>query len=244
MIRRHEFNSEWWGEDVGIVCDSAFFEVPLRDQAAALQNFAWVEFVQPVSQLPLRRAMAAVGFFHADTQIRFRLDLRRIPNQCPDQLAVESASEFPFQVSPAEIRPFLHERFGVLPGITQSRLSARYCLWASRLIASDPGTCLSLNLRDETQGWLLAHSDDQGIELTLAMMSAGARISGYDLYARAIAHFADRGHRLGHASFSVRNSSVLNIYSRLGARFLEPREAWMWVREPQHRVCDSNHGDV
>jgi hypothetical protein len=237
MIRRHDFNSEWWGEDVGIVSDSKFFEEPSRDQSAALRRFAWVEFVQPVSQLPSRRALAAAGFFYADTQVRFRLDLRRTtPSQCSDHLAVESAADSPFHISPADIRPFLHERFGVLPGITESRLSARYSLWASRLIASAPVTSLRFTLPGATQGWFLAQLDQEGLELTLAMMSAGAQISGFDLYARAIAHFADCGHRLGYASFSVRNSSVLNIYSRLAARFLEPREIWMWLGEGQHRI--------
>lgn len=233
MIRRHEFNSEWWGEDVGVVPDNTFFELPWRDQSAALQTFAWAEFAQQVSQLPPRRALAAAGFFHADTQIRFRLDLRRIPpSQHSGQLAVKPATEAPFQISSTVIRLFVHERFDVLPGITQSRLSARYGLWASRLIASNPETCLSLHLGKATQGWFLAQRDHQGLELTLAMLSAGANVSGYDLYACALTHFVDRGHHLGHASFSVRNSSVLNIYSRFGARFLEPREIWIWVRGP------------
>lgn len=245
MIRRHDFNSEWWGEDVGIVPDSKFFEEPSRDQSAALQKFAWVEFAQPVSQLPSRHALAAAGFFFADTQIRFRLNLRRIPSsQCEGQLAVKSAAQSTFRISPTDIRPFLHERFSVLPGITESRLSARYSLWSSRLIASDPGTCLRISLHKETQGWFLARGDNDGLNLTLAMLSADANISGYHLYSRAVAHFADCGQRLGHASFSVRNSSVLNIYSRLGARFLEPREIWIWVRRQQHPVCDNDHGNV
>jgi hypothetical protein len=237
MIRRHDFNSEWWGEDVGIISDNTFFELPSRDQLAALQKFSWVEFVQLVSQLPSRRALAAAGFFYGDTQIRFRLDLRRIPpSQCQDKLAVESAAELSFRISHSDIHPFLHERFGVLPGITETRLSERYSLWASRLIASDPETCITLSLGETTQGWFLAQRDHGSLELTLAMLSAGAKISGYDLYAHACAHFADCGHRLGNASFSVRNSSVLNIYSRLGARFLEPREIWIWVPSQDSQV--------
>ena len=61
------------------------------------------------------------------------------------------------------------------------------------------------------------------------MLTAHACVSGFDLYSRAISHFAGMDFRLGHASFSVRNSSVLNIYARLGACFLEPRECWMWI---------------
>jgi len=231
MIRRHDFNSEWWGEDVGIVCDRTFFELPLSAQHDALEKFAWVEFAHPVSQLPSRHALTKAGFFYADTQIRFRIDLRNVEvGSCARRLKVNSAAESPFEVKEGDPRPFLHERFYVLPGATESKISERYRRWASGLIAADPATCLHVLLNDRTQGWFLAQSENDCLQLTLAMLSTRASVSGHDLYARAIAHFAEQGHRLGFASFSVRNSNVLNIYSQLGARFLEPRECWVWTQ--------------
>lgn len=231
MIRRHDFNSEWWGAEVGIVSDPTFFALPPSEISAALEEFVWVEFVQPVSQLPSRRALAEAGFFYTDTQLRFRLDMRNV--ECSPyarELQVRSAEESSFEIHRSDIRPFLHERFCILPGATEAKITARYHLWASRLISQHPATCLCLRHENEVQGWFLAQPEEAGLQLTLAMLSIRAKISGYDLYARALAHFSESRHSLGFSSFSVRNSNVLNIYSRSCARFLEPSECWMWCR--------------
>ena len=245
MIRRHDFNSEWWGKDVGIVSEPGFFELPSREQSAALGRFAWVEFAQPVSRLVSRRALAQSGFFYADTQLRFRLDLRKIPpTQRTRELAVNSAAESRFEIRPEEIRPFQHERFSMLPGVSPSSLSARYALWAARLISQHPTTSLRFSRDGATQGWFLAQGENEGLQLTLAMLNTRASVSGYDLYAEAIRYFSELGHRLGYASFSVRNSNVLNIYSQLGARFVEPRECWIWIAPSSPSSGDPNHGNV
>jgi hypothetical protein len=241
MIRRHDFNSEWWGENVGILSDSAFFELSTTAQREALGRFAWVEFSDPVSQLPSRRALTEAGFLYADTQIRFRIDMGKVEaGSCARDLKVNSAAECPFEIQEGDPRPFLHERFYILPGATESRISARYRRWASKLIASDPATSFRFLLNGHPQGWFLAHPEKNGLQLTLAMLSAHASVSGRDLYVRALARFAEKGYRLGFASFSVRNSNVLNIYSQLGARFLEPRECWIWT-QPKTQCCDRSH---
>lgn len=230
MIRRHDFNTEWWGENVGIVSDQAFFELAASERIAALEKFAWVEFVASVSPR-LRQALAKAGFFYVDTQIRFRLDMRTINlTQCGQELQVKSAAEWPFEIHAGDLRAFQHERFHALPHATETRVSARYALWAAHLVRDHAATCLRLLRNNEVQGWFLAQPENGGLKLTLAMLSERACVSGYDLYARAISHFATMEHRLGFASFSVNNSNVLNIYARMGARFLEPRECWMWIR--------------
>ncbi len=230
MIRRHDFNSEWWGDEVGIVPDAAFFDLTPKDRFAQLQEFVWVEFAQPISQLPSRRVLADAGFFYADTHLRFRLDMRNV--ECSSsacRLEVRSAAELPFEIHATDIRPFLNERFYVLPGATEVRVTARYHRWASRLISQHPATCLCLSLENEVQGWFLTQPEKAGLQLTLAMLNVRAKISGLELYARSLAHLSEIGYSLGFASFSARNTNVLNIYSRLGARFLEPRECWMCI---------------
>lgn len=231
MIRQHDFNSEWWGESVGIVSDPAFFfDLAASKRIGALEKFAWVEFVDCASPR-LRQALIKAGFFYADTQIRFRLDLRRINvTQCGQELRVETAATSPFEIHAADPRPFEHERFYALPGATGAKISRRYALWAAHLVRGHPETCLRLLQNNLVQGWFLAQTEEESLRLTLAMLSKNARVPGYDLYARAICHFAAMGYRLGFASFSVDNSSVLNIYASMGAKFLQPRECWMWVR--------------
>jgi hypothetical protein len=232
MIKQHEFNTEWWGKEVGIVTDPAFFRQPPADQHAVLQQFAWTEFVQPVSKLPDRRSMADAGFFYADTQVRFRIDLSHIkPGPCASALEVEIASEAPFSIHEGDLKTFPYERFYSLPGATETRINARYVRWSNNLIRQHPATCFRFLQAGQVQGWFLSHPESGSIDLTLAMLSATAAASGFDVYSRALAEYARRGFRLGAASFSARNSPVHNIYSALGARYLEPRECWIWIRD-------------
>jgi hypothetical protein len=89
---------------------------------------------------------------------------------------------------------------------------------------------MQLFLNNRLQGWFLSCPGKQrGLELTLAMLSNTAEISGMLLYQQACIAYAGRGHRLGGASFSVKNTAVHNIYATLGARFLPPGGNWLWV---------------
>ena len=230
MIKHHDFNTEWWGQEVGIVTDPAFFNLDERSRLVSLEKFAWVECVLPVSKLPNRQKLANSGFFYTDTQVRFRIDLTRVrPSECALTLSLIPASQDPFEVPADELRPFLHERFYVLPGVSSAKVSQRYARWASNLLRDHPQTCYRIFSKDSVQGWFLSQPHSAGLELTLAMLSTQATTSGFDLYARALAGYA-ANFRLGFASFSVSNSPVHNIYANLGARFLEPRECWIWIR--------------
>ena len=237
MIKRHDFNTEWWGDEAGIVTDPAFFTQPSSQIRTALDRFSWVEFFHPVSKLPARHILANAGFFYTDTQIRFRLDLAHIqPNSCAAALKLEIASASPFSIEDDELKLFPFERFYALPNATESKVNQRYVLWANNLIQQNPATCYRFLQDRKVQGWFLSHPEPPAIGLTLAMLSQNAAISGFDLYSRALAEYAKQGFRLGMASFSVRNTPVHNIYANLGARFLEPREYWMWIRDPNART--------
>jgi hypothetical protein len=232
MIKRHEFNTEWWGEEVGIVSDPEFFRLPQAEQRTALEKFAWVEFVSPVSKVPDHQSLTSSGLFHTDTQIRFRIDLSHIrPGPCAHALQVENASSAPFEIRLGDLRVFPHERFYVLPGASEARVNNRYVGWSQNLIQQHPATCLRFLQEGRVQGWFLSHAESASIDLTLAMLSSDSSSSGFDLYSRALAEYNRAGFRLGSASFSVRNTPVHNIYASLGARFLEPRECWMWIRK-------------
>lgn len=233
MIKRHDFNTQWWGDEVGIVTDPQFFAQSAAQRKNALERFSWVEFVQPVSKLPARTILADTGFFNVDTQIHFRLDTSNLRlSPCASALALEIASDSPFEIQDDELKLFPFERFYALPNATESKVSHRYALWGRKLIQQNPATCFRFLQNGEVQGWFLSHTESRVINLTLAMLSRKALISGYDLYSRALAEYATKGFRLGMASFSVRNTPVHNIYAKLGARFLEPRECWMWIRRP------------
>ncbi len=232
MIKRHDFNTQWWGDEVGIVTDPEFFTKPASQRKNALDRFSWAEFVQPVSKLPSRTVLSEAGFFQVDTQIHFRIDISRLQiGTCASALLLEAASDSTFSIEDDELKLFPFERFYALPTATESRVSHRYALWGKKLIQQNPAICFRFIQNEEVQGWFLSHAEPPVINLTLAMLSRKALISGYDLYSRALAEYANRGFRLGMASFSVRNTPVHNIYAKLGARFLEPRECWMWIRD-------------
>ena len=162
--------------------------------------------------------------------MNFRIALDRITGSADLQaLGARSALQRPFAIKPQAIAPFKNERFNLLPGKTPERIARRYACWSNNLIKEYPGYCLSISWKNETQGWFLSRPSAEGLNLTLAMLAKGAGISGMLLYQKALLEYSRLGLRLGWASFSVRNTAVLNIYSRLGAHFLCPEYCWFWV---------------
>jgi hypothetical protein len=236
VIREHTFNSAWWGAPVGIVSDPAFFALDPKEQRLQLDAYAWVEFVAPFDAVS-PQTLTRLGFAQTDTQIGFKLDLRRLP-PLPDFAALEvtSAAESPFVVEPGALSPFEHERFRVLPAITPAKLAERYTLWSNGLLARQPEWCLQLSGEGQVQGWFFSERDADGFHLTLAALHRAATVSGMLLYHKALSVYSGRGQHVGGARFSVTNTPVHNIYARLGARFLAPTGCWLWVRPDQENA--------
>ncbi|MBK8481471.1 MAG: hypothetical protein IPL40_09895 [Proteobacteria bacterium] len=245
MLREHELNSRWWGEPVGIVDRLDWIELPARERERQLRAFAWVELKAPLhGALPLA-ALRRAGFYQVDTQLHFRIaleGLRRTTSAA--ELVVEAADRAPFRLEAEALARFEHERFSVLPGMTAARLSERYALWGNRLITAQPADCLRVSSRaGQVQGWFLAARRATQIDLTLAMLSREATVSGYLLYQLALASYAERGARIGAASFQASNTAVHNIYASLGARFVRPTGCWFWVRGGARPACSCNEGE-
>lgn len=230
MIREHAFNTAWWRAPAGIVADAAFFALDARDRDAMLQPYAWVEYRAPLAEAPPAATLFRAGFIMVDTQIQFRLNLAKVaPSPEAAALTINSAAEQPFGVTPGEMAPFTHERFHALPGANADVIAARYALWANNLIASDPSWCMQMCDGPAVQGWFLAQPAARGLHLALAMLHRDAHVTGLHLYQRALAAYAQRGARIGWASFSAGNSEALNIYARLGAVFTAPLGCWLWI---------------
>ena len=230
MIREHAFNSAWWGRPAGIVEDPAFFSRSDEEQGRALSPYAWAEFRCSLETAPDPWTLARRGFAQVDTQLRFRIPLKRVPAGSPSSaaLAVRSAHEEPFLLRDGNLPFFDHERFRHLPGASPEALRRRYALWANELLRRSPEWCLQVGPPGDPQGWFLAEPEEDHLHLALAMLRPGAAISGFDLYAAALGAFAERGMRLGEARFSIENRAVHNIYARLGAVFLETIGCWLW----------------
>ncbi|HBZ57426.1 MAG TPA: hypothetical protein DEO88_18650 [Syntrophobacteraceae bacterium] len=232
MIREHAFNSRFWGKPVGLVEDARFFNLSGQERQDLLQPYDWAEFRASVADAPDPRKLADSGFGWVDTQLHFRIALfQQSLKTCGEALEVHSAADQCFTLSSDELALFEHERYRFLPGITAARLQERYAMWANNLIQEQPQWCLRVCSESKVQGWFLSSMQEKkGLNLTLAMLRKDAGLSGLLLYQRALAEYASRGVRIGWASFSVGNLPVLNIYSHLGARFVEASSCWLWWR--------------
>ena len=241
MIRKHDFNSRWWGSDVGIVADDAFFDLRADERARALAPWAWVEYRAPLGAMPddvgdgagfggARAArVARTGFACVDVQERFRIGLAKLEaTPSVERLEARFADEEAFSVPVSALQDFRHERFLAVPGATSERVNERYALWSAELLAASPDTCLEVREGGEPQGWFLGRATQGGLELTLAMLHREARITGHHLYHRALLAYRDRGVRVGFAGFSAANTAVHNVYASLGARFQAPEACHLW----------------
>ncbi len=228
MLRRHDFNSEWYGSPVGLVDDLALLDLPAEERDALLAPYAFVELRGTGSVERAAQARAA-GFVQVDLNVAFRIGLARLaPTPSDQRLRFETAEEADLAPDLDQVMPFIHERFLHLPGMTVARLNERYALWSRRLLEEQPATCVRALSDGRTQGWFLARPLGPGsLELTLAMLHRAATVSGQLLYRGALLHFAGKGFRLGQAKFSATNTPVLNIYAHLGARFTGTTDYWM-----------------
>ena len=237
MIGLNEFDSDWWGKPVGIVTDPAFFGLPSDEREDRLTQYVWVEFRVPLnSGLMSLWELHRAGFTQIDTQINYRLGFRGLMKPPSlDELDVEFADESPFTFIADDVKSFDHERFIFLPGISQERINQRYALWGATHINEHPSTCLRVLYKGSVAGWYLGDDiENKGLHLALGMLHKDSEISGLLFFLKAYHAFASRGHRLGWASFSVHNTPVHNIYSGIGARFLDSVGYWMWIRQDFH----------
>lgn len=232
LIRQNPYDSAWWGQSVGAITAGSFFERDVASSRDALKPFAWVEFKAPLDEAPPFAVLQQLGFVLADVQMPFRLALKTVPDAlCLSELECCSAALAGFEVDPSLIRDFEHERFLQLRGIAQAKLCERYAHWANQLVREHPEWSFCLRRAGKVQGWFLSEPAPRGLSLTLAMLSKSATVSGAVLFHKALRAYAAMGAGIGFASFSVRNTPVLNIYSTLGAKFLPVIGNWLWQAE-------------
>ncbi len=227
MIRRHEFNSEWWRGEVGIVDLDSFANSSDEVVIEACSEFDWVEARSKDQSTDLSIRLSRLGFRQFDTQIGFRVGLKdNPPTPSLESLEATSALVTPFELRSEEILPFSQDRYSWIPDSDSNRARERYALWGVDLILNQPEHALAISREGEVQGYFLSRNDNGRLDLTLAMLRKGAVITGMHLYQRALSAYAQAGWRVGSASFSARNLAVLNIYSSLGARFTGIETFW------------------
>jgi len=232
LIALHGLNSAWWGAPVGLITDPAFVDLPLQEQRRLLSTYEWVEFRgQHSSHASLRLHVA--GFLHVETYCRCRVPLNRI-EETPSvaQLVATDAATQPFALAAGDFVPFAHERWSLLPGVTQQSIDERYATYLNQVIGEQPGTSLAIASPEGAEGWFVAEPRSrETVQLSLAALSASATVAGAHLYRRALIEYARRGFRIGLAAFSARHAGVMNLYAKFGAVFTSPEEIWIWMSD-------------
>lgn len=218
---------------MGRVTDPDMFASDRADRERLLSPFVWAEFRAPLDAAPDPWTLASAGFAFADAHIGFRI---HIPpptlSSSSMRLVARFAADEPFDPGARRVRAFAHERFQMLAGATEERVSARYLTWAKQLVAEHPSLCVEVLDRGIPQGWFCCQTRNGRLDLTLAALYADATITGLHLYEAALASLAGRGPRVGGASFSVTNRDVHGIYAQLGARFTSVTGFWLWQAGP------------
>ena len=237
MITETDYNSRWWGAPFGKVTDAAFFALPPDQIRAQLAPFSVVEFSAAENSATLAGQLARAGFWWADSQLSFRLNLRRFAKAEPPKhvarITLRSARQAQFSIAADDLPLFKAERFLRLHGVKPARLAQRYANWANDLIAAHPDCCFEAFDGTRSIGWFLGRAlNPSSIELTLAMSRPETTATGGQLYEAAQYAYARLGFRLGQAAFSIHNTDVLNLYSHLGARFQAPTHFWFWQQPP------------
>jgi hypothetical protein len=230
MIEVNKYNSAWLGLNSGTLTDPGWFLKSASERENELAGFGFVEFKARMLEAPPATLLQEAGFFWVDATIGFRIGLNRLASTPSlERYDCVSAQIEPFHVDGNKMMDFQSERFLSLPGMTSELLAKRYESWANQLVQEDPSSCFRLLLSDKTQGWFLGKKRGTTIDLTLAMLAKGASATGAHLYHKALLAYSKMGCLMGKATFSVKNTPVLNIYSSMGAHFTQPKGVWMWV---------------
>ncbi len=231
VIRRHDFNSDWWGAPAGIVTDPAFFSLAPELQRAELEPFAWAEFRHDLETAPPEPLLVDAGFALLDVQVGYRLELSPTPSvPGAGDIEVIDATDDRFEGAFEEMQSFSSERYLKIPGSSPERNDDRFRRWARLQVERVPQH--SLELRDPSgivQGWFLTEPDDDGTRLQIGMRRRGGTTRGTVLYDAAFSWLCRRGAEVGHATFSVSNIATMNVYAKLGARFTSSVGCWFNV---------------
>jgi len=231
MIREHEFNSKWLGYNCGFMNDLSLFSLSPTEQDKILNEYQWIELRTTDFSAEKLRDLHTRGFWQVDTQVKFSLDLTKLPQKIDAEgFELYRASEKPFMIEQQDIWSFANERFLSLPGVTQKMVDERYVTIANKLIESNPEWCFCFTDKNKVQGWYFATPQGTEIDLTLAMRHKDSYIRGRQLYHLAISHYA-KNFTLATARFSITNVAVHNILAKLGARFLDPEGVWFWMKD-------------
>lgn len=224
MIRKHEFNSAWWGSPVGISSDvQDLFQNP-EQLCSELTTLDWIEFRIAFDDLPTRKLGPANGAQLVETQLTYQKNISRIGG-CPGGVTILPATQTPINVN--NFSPFSHERYSKLRKVDTDRLALRYRQLADQLVKNSPETCASVFYKSSLVGYIFGHLKETTAVFDLAVTSINAQVSGQALYDAAGYMFNQAGASRMTSSFNAANLGALNAHVRMQCSFIEATSIWL-----------------
>jgi len=166
------------------------------------------------------------------------LELQTYPAIDNTELVVEQVCEAELSsvVTMAE-RSFGCERYHVDPRLDPQLANIRYGCWVKNSFYDSKQVLLKISLRDgHTVGFFVIQNKDNGSvywHLTAVNPDFQGKKLGYRIWMAMINHHKLAGMHSIRTTISARNSSVLNLYSKLNFRFEPPEMTFHWVKSDQ-----------
>ena len=129
---------------------------------------------------------------------------------------------------------FVNERYFVDPRLDKERSGRRYATWAKNALAHPRQKLLKITLEGNLVAFFV--TEDVGDQkcywhLTAVAPRMQGRGLGHRTWLAMMKYHRDQGRSEVVTTISARNSVVLNLYTKLGFRFLPPEMTVHWVAD-------------
>ena len=215
----HARVTPWDAAVLGVSTTEVTFEEP-EDVAAyeAESSVAFTTTRLDAHRRDLQRAVAASGYVQVGTYLRARGDLRR------DADATATCRLRPAVIADApRVRELISTWDGFGPFFDDRRIprEAAVLRMQNRIGSLMEGPMLVAEDTEGLAGFFAYRPEPAHTELVLAGVRAGSGLRGTAFWAQCFAVMCASGATYGEGTLSASNLGAVNVYARLGFRFVE-----------------------
>jgi hypothetical protein len=213
---------------------SLALRVQFRDWAAA-HAVAVCSCAIPADDLRWKRLLPAADFQVVDFALRVtcnRLQASALP-RTRVELRPAVPRDYP-AIEAIAAGAFAHGRYHADPRFPANLANRRYVQWMRNALSSEAGRDRVFVAGEPGQVKAFYHVSLEGesADLRLAAIAPALQNTmttlGFELYAAVLHLLGQSGIRRAYASVSAANTSVMNVFARLGFRFDRPELVYHW----------------
>lgn len=241
------WDSEPFGFPVGEIThievlaqESAALEINTFWEWASRKDLGIISCRLPEHCLSQTMFLEAQGFRFIEMVLRPRFEN---PGAWPAPerlLMVQPASEADVPVMQAIVaNAFSHERYHVDPRLNHQLADRRYCRWVENSFRHPSQRLIKiLDGADIVGVFIIEERADGETYWHLTAIAPQFQGQGYGrlVWLTMLDYHLPRGGKRVTTTISARNIRVLNLYSRLNARFLPPKMTFHWVKEQMNQL--------